>query len=130
MGDDAAAAVGSAVWRWSFGVVAARRDWTWHQAVAGSVLWGWLTLAAGLLSPLHWLGEHLFTAHMIEHELIMAVAAPLLALARPIGAFLWAFPLSLRQRLRRAGRSRWVRSGWSVITSPAPATTWHGVMEA
>jgi putative membrane protein len=97
----------------------------WQAACYGA---GWLTLAAGLLSPLHWLGEHLFTAHMIEHELIMAVAAPLLALARPIGAFLWAFPLALRQRLGRAGRSRWVRSGWSVITSPVPATTWHGVM--
>jgi putative membrane protein len=43
---------------------------------------GWLVLTTALLSPLHWLGEQLFTAHMIEHELIMAVAAPLLALAR------------------------------------------------
>jgi putative membrane protein len=89
---------------------------------------GWLLLAVTLLSPLHWLGEHLFTAHMIEHELIMAAAAPLLALARPIAAFLWALPLGLRQRLGQAGRWRWLRSFWSVLTSPAPATTLHGAV--
>jgi len=38
---------------------------------------GWLALAGALVSPLHWLGEHLFTAHMIEHETVMAIAAPL-----------------------------------------------------
>src|SRR5437588_4338738 len=31
---------------------------------------GWLTLAGALVSPLHWLGERLFTFHMIEHEII------------------------------------------------------------
>ena len=33
---------------------------------------GWLTLSGALVSPLHWLGEHLFTFHMIEHEILMA----------------------------------------------------------
>ena len=79
----------------------------------------------GLLSPLHWLGEQLFTAHMIEHELIMAAAAPLLALARPIGAFLWALPVPVRPWLGRAGR---LRTGWSVVTAPVPATIWHGAL--
>ena len=46
---------------------------------------GWLALAAALVSPLHHAGAQLFTAHMIEHELVMAVAAPLLVLARPGG---------------------------------------------
>ena len=41
-----------------------------------------------LVSPLHEYAEHLFTAHMIEHELLMAVAAPLLAVSRPLGTFL------------------------------------------
>ena len=77
-------------------------------------------------SPLHWLGEHLFTAHMIDHEIIMACAAPLLAFAHPIGAFLWAFPAPLRRRLGRAGRQRNVRAAWTAITSPLPATIWHG----
>jgi putative membrane protein len=89
---------------------------------------GWLVLTAALLSPLHWLGEQLFTAHMIEHELIMAVAAPLLVLARPIGALLWALPMVLRQRLGQATRWRWLRSFWNVLTNPVPATTWHGAV--
>ena len=63
-------------------------------------------LAGALVTPLHWLGEHLFTAHMIEHELVMAAAAPLLALARPIGAFVWALPPAWRGTAggSRAGR--------------------------
>jgi cytochrome c oxidase assembly factor CtaG len=89
---------------------------------------GWLLLAGALVSPLHWLGEHLFTAHMIEHEIIMACAAPLLALARPIGAFLWAFPAPLRRRLGRAGRQRHIRAVWMATTGPLSATIWHGVV--
>jgi putative membrane protein len=97
----------------------------WQAACYGA---GWLLLAVTLLSPLHWLGEQLFTAHMVEHELIMAVAAPLLALGRPIGAFLWALPVPLRLWLGRAGRLRRLRTGWSVVTAPVPATIWHGAV--
>ena len=112
----------AALWRRA-GIGRGIRRWQ-----AGCYMAGWLLLAVTLVSPLHWLGEQLFTAHMIEHELIMAVAAPLLALARPVGAFLWAFPLSLRQRLGQVGRLSWLRSGWSVVTAPVPATTWHGAV--
>jgi putative membrane protein len=80
---------------------------------AGCCIAGWLLLVLASVSPLHWLGEHLFTARMVEHELVMAVAAPLLALTRPLGVFLWAFPLSLRQRRGQLGRLRWLHSGWS-----------------
>jgi cytochrome c oxidase assembly factor CtaG len=89
---------------------------------------GWLMLAGALVSPLHEMGEHLFTAHMIEHEIIMACAAPLLALARPIGAFLWAFPLRVRRRLGQAGRQRAMRCLWTAVTRPTAATVWHGAV--
>ena len=89
---------------------------------------GWLLLAGALVSPLHWMGEHLFTAHMVEHEIIMACAAPLLALARPVGAFLWALPASMRRRLGRPGRQKHIRAAWTVLTSPLPATIWHGAV--
>jgi putative membrane protein len=109
----------------------------WHNAGPGrGIRWwqvgcygaGWLLLAGALVSPLHWMGEHLFTAHMVEHEIIMACAAPLLALARPIGAFLWAFPVDLRRRFGRAGRQRHIRAGWTAMTSPLAATIWHGAV--
>jgi putative membrane protein len=57
---------------------------------------GWTVLALALLSPLHWLSEHLLAAHMVEHELIMAVAAPLLVMSRPLGVFVWAIPQTWR----------------------------------
>src|SRR5215217_1442716 len=46
---------------------------------------GWLVMALALLSPLHELSRQLFSAHMAEHELVMVVAAPLLAASRPLG---------------------------------------------
>ena len=57
---------------------------------------GWTVLALALLSPLHWLSDQLLSAHMVEHELIMAVAAPLLVLSRPLGVFAWAIPQTWR----------------------------------
>src|SRR5689334_6600669 len=45
---------------------------------------GWILLCVALLSPLHPLGEALFSAHMAQHELLMVVVAPLLVLACPL----------------------------------------------
>ena len=52
----------------------------WQAALYGG---GWSALAGALLSPLHAMGEQLFTAHMVEHEIVMAVAAPLLVAGAP-----------------------------------------------
>jgi len=45
-----------------------------------------------LLSPLHKLGAVLFSAHTTQHELLMVIAAPLLAMGKPLLAFLFALP--------------------------------------
>jgi cytochrome c oxidase assembly factor CtaG len=84
-------------------------------------------LASALLSPLHWLSEHLFTAHMLEHELLMAVAAPLLVLARPGGALLWGLPQSWRPAIGGLGQNRAVAALWGWHTDPLAATVMHGV---
>jgi cytochrome c oxidase assembly factor CtaG len=57
-------------------------------------------LAASTMSPLHEAGTALFSAHMVQHELLVAIAAPLLALGRPLAAFAWAVPQRRRQDLR------------------------------
>lgn len=88
---------------------------------------GWTSLALALLSPLHWLGEHLFVAHMIEHEALMVIAAPLLAIARPIGAFLWALPQGWRMRLGAAAQRPLIAGPWGVLRNPFVATMIHGV---
>jgi cytochrome c oxidase assembly factor CtaG len=83
-----------------------------HAAALAFVL-GLAALAAALLPPVHALGRRSFAMHMVEHELLMAVAAPLLVLGRPVAAFMWALPPAQRRgaaaiaaapRLRRAAR--------------------------
>lgn len=96
----------------------------WQAAAFGA---GWLALAFALVSPLHHAGEQLFTVHMIEHEIVMAVAAPLLVLARPAAAFLWALPRPLRHGIGRATRSSAIATPWRMLTSPLHATILHGV---
>jgi putative membrane protein len=82
---------------------------------------GWLVIAASLLSPLHRLGARSFTAHMIEHELLMLVAAPLIAFARPIGVFVWALPRHARHALGALGHRRWFASSWRGVVVVARA---------
>jgi putative membrane protein len=88
---------------------------------------GILTLAGALLSPLHWLGEHLFTFHMIEHEIVMAVSAPLIVLARPIGILLWGLPGRARMAAGMLMRAPLMRVLWDRCTSATSATILHGV---
>jgi putative membrane protein len=76
---------------------------------------GWLVLAAALLSPLDALGARLFSAHMLQHELLMVIAAPLLVLGRPLGAFAWALPPA------------WRRGSGRVLRSPASSVAWHAL---
>jgi cytochrome c oxidase assembly factor CtaG len=96
---------------------------TWQAA---SFAAGWLLLVAALISPLHWLGERLFTAHMIEHEILMTLAAPLLVLSHPVGAMMWGLPASLRRLAGRVGRFPAVALGWAVLAGPPVATVLHG----
>lgn len=88
---------------------------------------GWAILAAALVSPLHALGERVFTAHMIEHELLMAVVAPLLVASRPAAAMMWALPIKLRLAFGAAGQAKMLRTVWAAISRPVAATFLHGV---
>lgn len=88
---------------------------------------GWTVLALALLSPLHFLSEQLLSAHMIEHELIMAVAAPLLVMSRPLGTLLWAFPADWRRPVA-FGVTEPLRPVLSILTVPAIATVMHSLV--
>jgi cytochrome c oxidase assembly factor CtaG len=95
---------------------------------SGTAYWsGWIVLVAALLSPLHFLGEHLFTFHMIEHELLMAVAAPLIVLARPIGILLWALPRTFRRLAAPLIKNDATERLWSIVTNGTVATLLHGL---
>jgi putative membrane protein len=88
---------------------------------------GWLTLVMALVSPLHEYGEHLFLAHMVEHEMLMAVAAPLLAVSRPLGMFLHGLPRGLRLGSVGAARTQPLQWLWQRLTEPTTATSLHAV---
>ncbi len=64
---------------------------------------GLVVLAAALMSPLGALASTLFSAHMVQHLLLMLVAAPLLVLARPTAALVAGLPAPGRDLLRRPG---------------------------
>jgi putative membrane protein len=93
----------------------------------GACFWGgWTALAVALVSPLHWLGERLFVAHMVEHTVVMAVGAPLIAVSRPIGAILWALPRWLRALFGRVALWDRVREPFTATAVQALALwIWH-----
>jgi putative membrane protein len=64
---------------------------------------GWLSLFLALTSPIHELGEQLFSAHMLQHEILILISAPLFAASHPGATCLWAFAPR-----NRAGIGRWV----------------------
>ena len=88
---------------------------------------GWLTLVAALVSPLDALGAQLFSAHMVQHELLMVVAAPLLVLGRPLVAWTWALPMPARRGAGSWARHpSWARP-WQAMTSPPGAWLLHAL---
>jgi putative membrane protein len=108
----------------------------WHSAGTGrgiqrgeaaAFAGGWLVLLLALVSPLHQLGAALFSAHMVQHELLMAAAAPLLVLGRPLIPFVWALPMRWRRIAGDWAAAVPVRRGWELLTLPLVAWTLHAV---
>jgi cytochrome c oxidase assembly factor CtaG len=102
----------AAVWRRA-GVGRGLRRW---QVFAFAT--GLMALAIALLSPLAWLSEILFSAHMTQHEILVLVAAPLLAFGEPLFAVLWAVPPAMRERWGRLSQRRGVKRAWRQLTGP------------
>ena len=88
---------------------------------------GMLVLVVALASPLDRLAERSFALHMIEHELLMVLAAPLLVLARPLEAWTWALAPRLRLALVACVRARAMRTLWSMATRPVAASCMHAL---
>jgi putative membrane protein len=87
---------------------------------------GLTVLALMLVLPLHAWGRLRFAPHMLEHELLTVLAAPLLAAGQPGVPYLLALPLSWRRRLgvllARAGTT----GLWRRLVHPAVAWALHG----
>ena len=80
---------------------------------------GWCTLVVALYSPVDALADRSFAVHMGQHEMLMIVAAPLLAASRTYEAWAWA--------LRRHGVQALaaVAVGWRWLAAPVRAWWLH-----
>lgn len=96
-------------------------------AKAGAFAAGWLILACALVGPLDGLSDYLFSVHMVQHEVLMIVAAPLLVLGRPLAVWTWALAPRHRQLIAQATHWQWVAWLWSRITQPVTAWGLHAL---
>jgi len=117
-----------------YGVGVAR---LWHRAGPGrgvhtrralAFAGGWLATAAALVSPLDGLGTQLFSAHMLQHEALMVVAAPLFVLGRPLAAFAWALPPAWRRGIGHFFHRPGWRVPWLLVTAPLAAWLVHALV--
>ena len=96
-----------------------------------------IVLAIALSSPLDILSDDLFWAHMVQHVLLMLVAAPLMVLARPWVRLWRSVPLTARRRIartlsrdQRAAPLRTVvralgRPATALVAFTATLAVWH-----
>jgi putative membrane protein len=112
----------SALWRRA-GAGAGIAGW---QPVAFGV--GWLALLLALASPLDALGGQLFWVHMVQHEALMLVAAPLLVVSSPFAAIAWGMPQTWRRPFARLVERTGVPCVMRMLASPALASVLHGAV--
>src|SRR5919112_1421159 len=65
---------------------------------------------------------------MVQHELLMGVAAPVLLLRRPIIPFLWALPVRWRREVGSWSANAVLRGLWRLLTRPLVAWMVHAIV--
>lgn len=89
---------------------------------------GWVAGVIAILPPLDRWAADRFSAHMVQHELLVLVAAPLMVAARPLAATLWGLPGGVRAPAVAALRAPAARAAWRGLTTPLVACALHGVV--
>jgi putative membrane protein len=79
---------------------------------------GMAALAVALASPLDAAAASIFAAHMVQHLVLVVVAAPLLVCGRPGLVFTWALPARPRRLVRRVGARPAVRRIAEALSHP------------
>jgi putative membrane protein len=69
-----------------------------------------------------------FAPHMIQHELLMLVAAPLLVIGNPFVAFAWALPEAWRPAAVQGWRRGGLERASVTLTRPIVAFLVHGAV--
>jgi len=97
----------------------------WRRAAFVGAL---LAIAVALVSPLDAMSGALASAHMVQHLLLMVVAAPLLAASAPGVPLLRGLPRSLRRAVTSWRRTRWARAGSRLLQNSAALALLHAVV--
>jgi cytochrome c oxidase assembly factor CtaG len=111
-----------AVWAYRRGRIRGRRrdaDVWRTRCFAGAVV----AIAVALISPLDAMSSALASAHMVQHVLLILVAAPLLALSAPSSALLRGSPLSVRRATGRWRRRLGITHA-NLASLRHPVTLW------
>jgi putative membrane protein len=89
---------------------------------------GFAALVIALISPLDALSGVLFSAHMVQHLILMLIAAPLLAWSDFPLALMYALPRRWSQRIGRTwNAASFVQRLWGVLRKPIAAWVLFGV---
>lgn len=86
---------------------------------------GLLTLLVALCSPLDALADTLFSAHMVQHVILIAVAPPLLVLGIPTLPLMWGLPHDARVAVGRAWKASRLGVLGHTLVRPVPALVLH-----
>ena len=126
-------------WNWDLLTIASLGLLSWAYAVGLARLWrsagpdrgvsrwqaaafaaAMASLVVALLSPLDPISDELQSAHMVQHMVLMMVAAPLFVMGAPALVMLWALPRPTRRAAAQwLGRLGSWRPPWYVLWQPA-----------
>jgi putative membrane protein len=98
-----------------------------HPREAAAFVGGWIVILIALSPALDESADAWLVAHMVQHELLMVVAAPLIAVSAPLIAMLWTIPAGVRRRALVALRRPPITSLWAGLTAPASVFLLHAV---
>lgn len=104
---------------WQSAALASERQKGWrHLAFLGALA----SILIAIESPLDFLSDHLFFAHMFEHMLLLMVAPILLVLAQPQADLMRGLPRLLRRYVLSPFLGSQVFRGLRVLGNPVAAT--------
>jgi putative membrane protein len=100
--------------------------WTRTARRKGVVAWRTIAFTSGILatfialeSPLDAVADVLLSIHMVQHLMLILVAAPLIVLGKPLVPMLLAVPPNWRRAIGQTWkRSPGLRLAWHVLTQP------------
>ncbi len=98
-----------------------------RRAEAVNFALGWAALAVSLVSPIDGWADRSFAVHMVQHEVLMVVAAPLIVLGRPIEACAWAASPTVRRFFATAMKTSAIRTIGNLITQSLAAWMLHAL---